>query len=279
MDVKKMLQNGFEKVTVALLVGKDRNGESHITVVDTPEHAKEYKAGEEMRLATMYRLPPESSATSEVEKWKAINERLYKEMSERIVEERKIAEKYAIKRLFEEIDLIHKKVFVDFAKELNLGDLEKIVLYEYFKLINGCTRTLKEKYAKGQDVLGECTFSETIDSEPLDLCDVKFVTPDGNEVPSNYEAWESLPPLTIAGELSDEDKAKFLDDLSKGCLNLGFLFQKLRVTNVREENKDKPDITSCGNSAEWTQCNECIYFEDCQTKEDRDGCYFGEGGE
>ena len=194
MDVKKMLQNGFEKVAVALLIGKDRNGKSHITVVDTPEHAKEYKAGEEMRLATMYRLPPESSA-------------------------------------------------------------------------------------KGEGILGERAFSETIHSEPLDLCDVKFVTPDGNEVPSNYEAWESLPPLTIAGELSDEDKAKFLDDLSKGCLNLGFLFQKLRVTNVREEDKDKSDVTSCGNSAEWTQCKECIYFEDCQTKEDRDGCYFGEGGE
>lgn len=27
---------------------------------------------------------------------------------------------------------------------------------------------------------------------------------------------------------------------------------------------------------EWTQCKDCIYFEDCETKEDRDGCYFGE---
>ena len=27
---------------------------------------------------------------------------------------------------------------------------------------------------------------------------------------------------------------------------------------------------------EWTQCKDCIYFEDCTTKEDRDGCYFGE---
>lgn len=23
-------------------------------------------------------------------------------------------------------------------------------------------------------------------------------------------------------------------------------------------------------------CSQCIYFEDCENKEDRDGCYFGE---
>ena len=54
MDTKKMLQDGFEKVQVALLIGKDRNGKSHIVVVDTPEHAKEYKSSEDMRIATMY---------------------------------------------------------------------------------------------------------------------------------------------------------------------------------------------------------------------------------
>lgn len=54
MDAKKMIKDGFEKVQVALLIGKDRNGKSHIVVVDTPEHAKEYKSGEDMRLATMY---------------------------------------------------------------------------------------------------------------------------------------------------------------------------------------------------------------------------------
>lgn len=26
----------------------------------------------------------------------------------------------------------------------------------------------------------------------------------------------------------------------------------------------------------WVNCNECIYFDDCETKEDRDGCYFGD---
>lgn len=54
MDAKKMLQNGFVKKTVAILIEKDRNGKEHIVVVDTPEHAKYYKNGGEMRLATMY---------------------------------------------------------------------------------------------------------------------------------------------------------------------------------------------------------------------------------
>lgn len=26
----------------------------------------------------------------------------------------------------------------------------------------------------------------------------------------------------------------------------------------------------------WTNCKECIYFEECDEKEGRDGCYFGE---
>lgn len=54
MDTKKMLQDGFIKKTVAILIEKDRNGKEHIVVVDTPEHAKEYKTSETMRLATMY---------------------------------------------------------------------------------------------------------------------------------------------------------------------------------------------------------------------------------
>jgi hypothetical protein len=49
-----MLQDGFVKKTVAVLIEKDRNGKEHIVVVDTPEHAKFYKNGGEMRLATMY---------------------------------------------------------------------------------------------------------------------------------------------------------------------------------------------------------------------------------
>ena len=49
-----MLKDGFVKKTVALLIEKDRNGKEHIVVVDTSEHAKEYKTSESMRLATMY---------------------------------------------------------------------------------------------------------------------------------------------------------------------------------------------------------------------------------
>jgi hypothetical protein len=49
-----MLRDGFVKKTVAVLIEKDRNGKEHIVVVDTPEHAKYYKTGGEMRLATMY---------------------------------------------------------------------------------------------------------------------------------------------------------------------------------------------------------------------------------
>lgn len=54
MDAKQMLKDGFVKKTVAILIEKDRNGKEHIVVVDTPEHAKEYKTSESMRLATMY---------------------------------------------------------------------------------------------------------------------------------------------------------------------------------------------------------------------------------
>ena len=27
---------------------------------------------------------------------------------------------------------------------------------------------------------------------------------------------------------------------------------------------------------EFIMCSQCIYWEDCENKEDRDGCYFGE---
>jgi hypothetical protein len=41
--------------------------------------------------------------SSEVEKWKNINEQLYKEMSERIVEERRVWETFIAKKICEEI--------------------------------------------------------------------------------------------------------------------------------------------------------------------------------
>ena len=54
MDTKQMLKDGFVKKQVAILIERDRNGKEHFVVIDTPEHAKEYKTGEAMRLATMY---------------------------------------------------------------------------------------------------------------------------------------------------------------------------------------------------------------------------------
>ena len=54
MDTKQMLQDGFVKKQVAILIERDRNGKEHFVVVDTPEHAKDYKTWEAMRLATMY---------------------------------------------------------------------------------------------------------------------------------------------------------------------------------------------------------------------------------
>jgi hypothetical protein len=55
MDTKQMLKDGFVKKQVALLIYRDSyNGKEHIIVVDTPEHAKEYKTSESMRLATMW---------------------------------------------------------------------------------------------------------------------------------------------------------------------------------------------------------------------------------
>jgi hypothetical protein len=54
MDAKQMLKDGFVKKQVVILIHRDRNGKEHFIVVDTPEHAKEYKTWEDMRLATMY---------------------------------------------------------------------------------------------------------------------------------------------------------------------------------------------------------------------------------
>lgn len=54
MYTKQMLQDGFVKKQVAILVERDRNGKEHLVIIDTPEHAKMYKSGEDMRLATMY---------------------------------------------------------------------------------------------------------------------------------------------------------------------------------------------------------------------------------
>ena len=55
LNTKKMLQDGFYKITVAVIVDRDRNGKEHLTIVDTLEHAKEYKcSGDQVKLATMF---------------------------------------------------------------------------------------------------------------------------------------------------------------------------------------------------------------------------------
>ena len=55
MDTKQMLKDGFVKKQVVVLIDKDTySGKEHFVVVDTLEHAKEYKTSETMRLATMY---------------------------------------------------------------------------------------------------------------------------------------------------------------------------------------------------------------------------------
>ena len=55
MDTKQMLKDGFVKKQVCILIDKDTySGKEHIVVVDTLEHAKEYKTNETIRLATMY---------------------------------------------------------------------------------------------------------------------------------------------------------------------------------------------------------------------------------
>ena len=55
LDTKKMLQEGFKKILVPVLVYKDRNGKEHIQIVDTLEHAIEYKSSsDEVRLTTMF---------------------------------------------------------------------------------------------------------------------------------------------------------------------------------------------------------------------------------
>ena len=55
LDTKQMLKDGFRKIQVAVIVDRDRNGKEHIVLVDTLEHAKEYKcSGDYVELATMY---------------------------------------------------------------------------------------------------------------------------------------------------------------------------------------------------------------------------------
>ena len=63
---------------------------------DVKSAEKLYNAG--------YRKASDVVPKSEVEKWKEINEQLHKEMSERILEERKIERKLVAREIFEEME-------------------------------------------------------------------------------------------------------------------------------------------------------------------------------
>lgn len=55
LDTKKMIQEGFQKNEVAIVVNVDRNGKEHPVIVDTIKHANEYKSsGTIVRQATIF---------------------------------------------------------------------------------------------------------------------------------------------------------------------------------------------------------------------------------
>jgi hypothetical protein len=73
---------------------------------------------------------------SEVERWKEINEQLYKEMSERNVEERKIERKLVAREIFEEIEKLSHRFMND--KHYIFGDMVWDIA------------ELKKKYTEGE---------------------------------------------------------------------------------------------------------------------------------
>lgn len=55
LDTKKMIQDGFKKSTIALIVNKDSNGKEHFVGVDSIENANKYKSsGTIVRLLTVF---------------------------------------------------------------------------------------------------------------------------------------------------------------------------------------------------------------------------------
>lgn len=78
---------------------------------------------------------------------------------------------------------------------------------------------------------GEWIFDDEI-TETLDWSDIKF----DDEYIYLPESWEAPPTLTFEFELDDEDK-EYLDRtfIKKGVLALGFLFERMKITNVRRE--------------------------------------------
>lgn len=51
------------------------------------------------------------------------------------------------------------------------------------------------------------------------------------------------------------------------------------TSNKNQETKKltgtSADCPSTAYLFDWTECSKCILFDDCETKEDRDGCHFG----
>lgn len=46
----------------------------------------------------------------------------------------------------------------------------------------------------------------------------------------------------------------------------------------KEIEKIKGTCAECPSDAylfDWTECNKCMLFDDCNNKENRDGCHFG----
>ena len=88
---------------------------------------------------------------SEVDKWKEINEQLHKEMSEQMIEERKIERNYVARKIFEEIE----KIIQDRKNEeiKRQGDNKMISPFTYsfgaLELIEFQFAELKKKYTEG----------------------------------------------------------------------------------------------------------------------------------
>ena len=54
LDTKQMLQDGFTKEQIAIVITYDRNGKKHFVAVDSLENAKKYKSiGDTIQLVTL----------------------------------------------------------------------------------------------------------------------------------------------------------------------------------------------------------------------------------
>ena len=78
---------------------------------------------------------------SEVEKWKEINEQLHKEMSERIIEERKIERKLAKQEVARELIAEFKTLAVNYVKDRDL------LLVAFKNALAYAETELEKKYA------------------------------------------------------------------------------------------------------------------------------------